>query len=219
MIELEGVRLAYGEGPEVLKDVSCRIGKGEMHYLTGPSGAGKSSLLRILFLGLRPTGGHFRLFDTDVETLKARHFPHLRRRMGVVFQDFRLLPHLTIYDNVALPMRVTGRPEQAYRADVVELLDWVGLKARMLDYPETLSGGEKQRAAIARAVVSKPQLLLADEPTGNVDPQMAKRLIRLFEELNKSGTTILLATHDEKLLEKARFPVFWLKDGILRVRE
>ncbi len=217
MIELEGVRLSYGTGPEVLKDVTLSIGKGEMHYLTGPSGAGKSSLLRILFLALRPSSGHFRLFDSDVEALQPRHIPHLRRKMGVVFQDFRLLPHLTVYDNVALPMRVTGRPELSYRADVEELLDWVGLKAKLSDYPETLSGGEKQRVAIARAVISKPQLLLADEPTGNVDTQMAKRLVRLFEELNKLGTTILLATHDEKLLEKATLPIFHLRDGVLKV--
>ena len=217
MIELDAVKLFYGQGPEVLKDVSCHIGKGEMRFLTGPSGAGKSSLLRILFLALRPTAGHFRLFGSDTGGLTDRAMPMLRRKMGVVFQDFRLLPDLTVFDNVALPMRVAGHSEAKYHQDVVELLDWVGLKSRLADYPETLSGGEKQRVAIARAVVAKPQLLLADEPTGSVDAQMAKRLMRLFEELNKLGTTVLLATHDEKLISRASLPVYRLESGVLRV--
>ena len=217
MIELDAVRLFYGHGPEVLKDVTCTIGQGEMRFLTGPSGAGKSSLLRILFLALRPTAGHFRLFGSDAGKLTERAVPGLRRKMGVVFQDFRLLSHLTVFDNVALPMRVAGHSESKYRLDVEELLDWVGLKSRLADYPDTLSGGEKQRVAIARAVVAKPQLLLADEPTGSVDAQMAKRLMRLFEELNKLGTTILLATHDEKLIARAHLPIFRLESGVLRV--
>lgn len=217
MIELEAVRLFYGHGPEILKDVTCTIGKGEMRFLTGPSGAGKSSLLRILFLALRPTAGKFRLFGSDTGTLADHAMPRVRRMMGVVFQDFRLLPHLSVFDNVALPMRVAGHTESKYRLDVEELLDWVGLKSRLTDYPDTLSGGEKQRVAIARAVVAKPQLLLADEPTGSVDAQMAKRLMRLFEELNKLGTTVLLATHDEKLTARASLPVFRLDSGVLRV--
>jgi cell division transport system ATP-binding protein len=217
VIELDAVKLFYGHGPEVLKDVTCRIGPGEMRFLTGPSGAGKSSLLRILFLALRPTAGHFRLFGSDVENLPSRSMPMLRRKMGVVFQDFRLLPHLTVFDNVALPRRVAGHQHSAYHADVEELLDWVGLKSKLADYPETLSGGEKQRVAIARAVVAKPQLLLADEPTGSVDAQMAKRLLRLFEELNRLGTTVLLATHDEKLMARASLPVFRLDSGVLKV--
>ncbi len=217
MIELDAVKLFYGQGPEVLKDVTFRMEAGEMRFLTGPSGAGKSSLLRILFLALRPTQGHFRLFGSDVERLSASGIPLLRRKMGVVFQDFRLLPHLSVFENVALPMRVIGHSESSYRLDVEELLDWVGLKPRMRDYPETLSGGEKQRVAIARAVVAKPKLLLADEPTGSVDSQMAKRLLRLFEELNKLGTTVLLATHDEKLIGRASLPVLRLESGTLSV--
>jgi cell division transport system ATP-binding protein len=217
VIELDAVKLFYGQGPEVLKDVTFRMEAGEMRFLTGPSGAGKSSLLRILFLALRPTQGHFRLFGSDVERLSASGIPLLRRKMGVVFQDFRLLPHLSVFENVALPMRVIGHSESSYRLDVEELLDWVGLKPRMRDYPETLSGGEKQRVAIARAVVAKPKLLLADEPTGSVDSQMAKRLLRLFEELNKLGTTVLLATHDEKLIGRASLPVLRLESGTLSV--
>lgn len=217
MIELNAVKLFYGHGPEVLKDVTCRVGRGEMRILAGPSGAGKSSLLRILFLSLVPTGGTVRILGTNTNHLPDRSVAMLRRKMGVVFQDFRLLPHLSVFDNVALPMRVAGHSESNYRLDVEELLDWVGLKSRVADYPETLSGGEKQRVAIARAVVAKPQLLLADEPTGSVDAQMAKRLIRLFEELNKLGTTVLLATHDEKLISRASLPVFRLESGVLRV--
>ena len=217
VIELDAVRLFYGHGPEILKDVTCRVGRGEMRFLTGPSGAGKSSLLRILFLGLAPTGGKLRLFGTDAGHLQHHAVAMLRRKMGVVYQDFRLLSHLSVFDNVALPMRVAGHSESTYRLDVEELLDWVGLKSKLAAYPDTLSGGEKQRVAIARAVVAKPQLLLADEPTGSVDGQMAKRLIRLFEELNKLGTTILLATHDEKLVGRANLPVFRLESGILRV--
>jgi len=219
VIELDAIKLHYGHGPEVLKDVSCHIGRGEMRFLTGPSGAGKSSLLRILFLGLRPTSGQFRVFGTNAGHVANRDVPALRRKMGVVFQDFRLLPHLTVFDNVALPMRVAGLGEANYRTDVEELLDWVGLKSKLGEYPDTLSGGEKQRVAIARAVVAKPPLLLADEPTGSVDSQMGKRLIRLFEELNKLGTTVLLATHDEKLIARATLPVLRLEDGVLRVEQ
>jgi cell division transport system ATP-binding protein len=215
VIELDSVKLFYGQGPQVLKDVTFRLNAGEMRFLTGPSGAGKSSLLRILFLALRPTEGHVRLFGSDVERLSVSGIPLIRRKMGVVFQDFRLLPHLSVFENVALPMRVIGSSESSYRLDVEELLDWVGLKSRMRDYPETLSGGEKQRVAIARAVVAKPKLLLADEPTGSVDSHMAKRLLRLFEELNKLGTTVLLATHDEKLIGRASLPVFRLESGTL----
>lgn len=217
MIELDAVKLFYGHGPEVLKDVTCHVSRGEMRYLTGPSGAGKSSLLRMLFLALPPSGGTLRILGTRINQLPDRTVAMLRRKMGVVFQDFRLLPHLNVFDNVALPMRVAGHSESNYRVDVEELLDWVGLKSRLTDYPEILSGGEKQRVAIARAVVAKPQLLLADEPTGSVDAQMAKRLIRLFEELNKLGTTVLLATHDEKLISRASLPVFRLENGVLRV--
>ena len=219
MIELEAVKLFYGDGPEVLKDVTCHVARGEMRFLTGPSGAGKSSLLRMLFLALPPSGGTLRILGTRVNQLPDRKVAMLRRKMGVVFQDFRLLPHLNVFDNVALPMRVAGHSEPNYRSDVEELLDWVGLKSRLADFPETLSGGEKQRVAIARAVVAKPQLLLADEPTGSVDAQMAKRLIRLFEELNKLGTTVLLATHDEKLINRASLPVFRLEKGVLRVEK
>mgnify|MGYP000900428458 FL=1 len=202
MVRFENVGLRYGVGPEVLRDLTFSIDPHSFQFLTGPSGAGKTSLLRLLFLSLRPTRGLITLFDQDVATVDKDLLAVLRRRIGVVFQDFRLLDHLTTYENVALPLRVLGREEGSYRPEVEELLHWVGLGERMAALPPVLSGGEKQRAAIARAVIARPQLLLADEPTGNVDPNLAKRLLRLFVELNKSGTSIVIATHDIGLMDQ-----------------
>ena len=202
MVRFENVGLRYGLGPEVLRDLTFRIDPHTFQFLTGPSGAGKTSLLRLLFLSLRPTRGLITLFDQDVATVDKDSLAILRRRIGVVFQDFRLLDHLTTYENVALPLRVLGREEASYRYEVEELLHWVGLGERMAALPPVLSGGEKQRAAIARAVIARPQLLLADEPTGNVDPNLAKRLLRLFIELNKSGTSVVIATHDIGLMDQ-----------------
>ena len=216
MVRFESVGLRYGHGPEILKDVSFRLAPGEFAFLTGPSGAGKTSLLRLLFLALKPTRGLIRLFGEDVLTLGRPSLPHLRRRIGVVFQEFRLLDHLSTYDNVALPLRVAGKREASYRADVMDLLSWVGLAEQAHAFPPVLSGGEKQRAAIARAVIAKPELLLADEPTGNVDPALARRLLHLFVELNRLGTTVLLATHDLKLVQQAKAPVLHLERGELR---
>jgi cell division transport system ATP-binding protein len=202
VVRFENVGLRYGVGPEVLRDLTFHIEPHSFQFLTGPSGAGKTSLLRLLFLSLRPTRGLITLFDQDVATLDKDSLAILRRRIGVVFQDFRLLDHLTTYENVALPLRVLGREEASYRYEVEELLHWVGLGDRMAALPLVLSGGEKQRAAIARAVIARPHLLLADEPTGNVDPNLAKRLLRLFIELNKSGTSVVIATHDIGLMDQ-----------------
>ena len=201
MVRFENVGLRYGLGPEVLRDLSFRIDPHSFQFLTGPSGAGKTSLLRLLYLSLKPTRGLITLFGHDVATLSADALATLRRRIGIVFQDFRLLDHISTYENVALPLRVLGRDEASYRNEVVELLQWVGLGERMWALPPVLSGGEKQRAAIARAVIARPQLLLADEPTGNVDPVLARRLLRLFVELNKSGTSVVIATHDIALMD------------------
>jgi len=200
VIRLENVGLRYPGGPEVLRDVTIRLHEGEMAFLTGPSGAGKTTLLRLLYLGLRPTRGLIRLFGEDVTRLPRQRLPEFRRRIGVIFQDFRLLDHLTTFENVALPLYVAGQKPAKYRNDIVELLEWVGLGDRINAYPEVLSAGERQRAAIARAIVARPQLLLADEPTGNVDPQLARRLLRLFVELNRLGTTMVIATHDAQLI-------------------
>lgn len=216
MLELEAIGLRYGNGPEVLRDVSFAMGTGEFAFLTGASGAGKTSLLRLLFMALKPTRGRIHMFGADVVNSPRKALPKLRRQMGVVFQDFRLLDHLSTFDNVALPLRIVGQQPEDYAGDVKALLDWVGLGERMHALPPMLSGGEKQRAAIARAIISKPSILLADEPTGNVDPALARRLLHLFAELNRQGTTVLLATHDEVLLKQVKAPVFHLENGILK---
>jgi cell division transport system ATP-binding protein len=201
VVRFENVGMRYGLGTEVLRDLSFRIDPHSFQFLTGPSGAGKTSLLRLLYLSLKPTRGLITLFGHDVATLAPDALATLRRRIGIVFQDFRLLDHVSTYENVALPLRVLGREEASYRNEVTELLQWVGLGERMWALPPVLSGGEKQRAAIARAVIARPQLLLADEPTGNVDPVLARRLLRLFVELNKSGTSVVIATHDIALMD------------------
>jgi cell division transport system ATP-binding protein len=217
VIRFENVGLRYGKGPEVLRDLNFDLRAGEFRFLSGPSGAGKSSLLRLIFLSLRPTRGLITLFGRDVASMPRRELPDMRRRIGVVFQEFRLLDHLTTFENVALPLRVAGERVSRYRDNVMELLHWVGLADYAAAYPPVLSGGEKQRAAIARAVVGKPELLVADEPTGNVDPVLAMRLIKLFRDLNRFGTTVLIATHDTHLLAQARAPVMMLEAGQLRM--
>ncbi|WP_404979058.1 cell division ATP-binding protein FtsE [Bosea sp. BE125] len=204
-------------GPEVLKDINFSIAPRSFQYLTGPSGAGKTTLIRLVLMALKPTRGLVNLFGQDVSRLDATTLTAFRRRMGVVFQDFRLLDHLTLYENVALPLRVLGKEETSYRAEVVELLRWVGLGERMHAVPPVLSGGEKQRAAIARALISRPELLLADEPTGNVDPGLGRRLLRLFMELQSLGTAVVIATHDLALMELYDAPRLVLVDGHLHV--
>jgi cell division transport system ATP-binding protein len=202
LLRFENVGLRYGMGVEIVRDLSFSIEPQSFQFLTGPSGAGKTTLLRLMLLSLKPTRGIIRIFGQDAATLDKDSITSLRRRIGVVFQDFRLLDHLTTYENVALPLRVKGRAETSYRAEVVELLRWVGLGDRMNALPVVLSGGEKQRAAIARALIARPELLLADEPTGNVDPGLARRLLRLFIELHKSGTAVVIATHDLALMDQ-----------------
>ena len=215
MIALENVGLRYGTGPEILRDLSFTIEPRSFQFLTGPSGAGKTSLMRLLSLALRPSRGFMSVFGADVSILTRQDVPGVRRRIGVVFQDFRLLDHLSTFDNVALPLRIQGRAVESYRADVDELLKWVGLSKRRDALPPVLSGGEKQRAAIARAVVTQPEVLLADEPTGNVDPPMAKRLVRLFMELNRIGTAVVIATHDIGLMDQVNARRLILFDGQL----
>ena len=217
MIEFEKVGLHYGDGPEILKDISFSIAPGSFHFLTGPSGAGKTSLLRLLLLSLRPTSGRLSMFGEDVSDLGRDRLTQLRRHIGIVFQEFRLLEHLTTFENIALPLRVQGQSETNYRANVEELMDWVGLGPKRDAHPAVLSGGEKQRAAIARAVIARPDVLLADEPTGNVDPDLSERLLHLFAELNRMGTTIIIATHELHMLENFSFPRLLLQDGKLSV--
>ena len=200
IVQFEKVGLRYGSGPETLTDISFTLAKGAFYFLTGASGAGKTSLLRMLYLAQRPSRGSIQLFGEDAAALPRDRLPGFRRRIGVVFQDFRLLPHLSAFDNIALPLRVSGVSENDVAAPVREMLDWVGLSNRLDARPQTLSGGEQQRVAIARAVIGRPEILVADEPTGNVDPDMAERLLHLFDSLNRLGTTVVVATHDFHLL-------------------
>jgi cell division transport system ATP-binding protein len=200
IVEFDSVGLRYGTGAEVLRDLDFRLGHGGFYFLTGPSGAGKTSLLKLLYLAQRPTRGRIRLFGEELSEAPRDRLPAFRRRIGVVFQDFRLVRHLSAFDNVALPLRIAGRSEAEVEGPVREMLAWVGLSDRASARPPTLSGGEQQRVAIARAVISQPELLVADEPTGNVDAEMAKRLLHLFTALNRLGTTILVATHDLGLI-------------------
>jgi len=204
MIRLDGVGLRYGgaTGHAVLHNVSFAVPEGGFRWLLGPSGAGKTSLLNLLTLAVRPTEGHLDVLGHAVETTRRRDLPALRRRIGVVFQDFRLLPHLSAFDNVALPLRLAGRPEGQVRADVSDMLDWVSLGPRAHAHPAALSGGEQQRVAIARAVIGRPALLLADEPTGNLDDTQAIRLLQLLQELNRLGTTVIVATHSQTLVDR-----------------
>lgn len=217
MIHFENVGLRYSMGPEVLRDLSFDIPKKSFQFLTGPSGAGKTTLMRLLFMSLKPTRGLIRMFDRDISAIPGDELPLLRRRIGIVFQDFRLLDHMTTYENVALPLRVRGKEEASYRSDVVELLKWVGLGERINVLPPVLSGGEKQRVAIARALIDQPEVLLADEPTGNVDPPMAQRLLNLFIELNRLGTAVVIATHDLSLMDRVDARRMILSEGRLDI--
>ncbi len=217
MIRFDTVGMRYGQGPEVLRDVTFELAPGSFHFLTGASGAGKSSLMRLLYLAHRPSRGLISLFGKDLASFKRHEMPALRRRVGVVFQDFRLIEHLSILDNVALPLRLAGARDAQIRDHVAELLRWVGLGDHLEARPSSLSGGQQQRVAIARAVINRPSLLLADEPTGNVDDRIGTRLLYLFEELNKLGTTVVIATHNESLIERFPYPRLHLRAGLLSV--
>ncbi|HXQ68219.1 MAG TPA: cell division ATP-binding protein FtsE [Alphaproteobacteria bacterium] len=215
VVRFENVGMRYGMGPEVLCDVSFALPAGSFHFLTGASGAGKSSLLKLMYLAQRPSRGLITLFGRDIATTSRRELPALRRRIGVVFQDFRLIDHLSALDNVALPLRVAGAKDDQVREHVAELLAWVGLADHIDATPPVLSGGQQQRVAIARAVINRPALLLADEPTGNVDNDLAVRLLYLFDELNKLGTTVVVATHNESLVKRFDHEILHLEGGEL----
>lgn len=215
VVRFERVGLRYGRGPEILSDLNMRLRRGSFTFLTGPSGAGKSTLLKLCYMNLKQSRGLINLFENDISVMSRAEEQATKRRIGVVLQDFRLIDHLSVFENVALPLRVTGQSRTDYTRDVVELLQWVGLGHRMDAMPQTLSGGEQQRAAIARAVIAKPDLLIADEPTGNVDPIIGRRLLRLFSEMNRMGTTVLIATHDVELIRELQTDVLRIDNGQL----
>lgn len=217
MIKFEKVSFRYNKNHDVLKDVNFTLAQGSYHFLSGPSGSGKTSLMSLLYLGHLPSKGKLTMFGKDVCTLKRESLVLLRQRIGVVFQDFRLLNHLSAFDNVALPLRIMGRPEDEIKSHVSELLDWVGLGKHKTDLPPTLSGGQQQRVAIARAVIIRPKLLLADEPTGNLDDEIGFRLMGLFEQLNRMGTSIVIATHNPQIIEQFGHPCLMLDGGHVRV--
>ena len=217
IIEMQNVSIRYGQGPEILSDIKLSLKKGSFHFLTGKSGAGKTSLLSMMYLAQKPSRGTVNVFGTNINFTNRDNLAMLRRKIGVVFQDFRLLDHLSAFDNVALPLRVCGMDEREVRKRVSELLSWVELDRHMLDTTATLSGGEKQRIAIARAVINRPELLLADEPTGNVDNDIAPKLMKLFVELNKLGTTVVIATHSEKLINDFAYPRLHLQNHGLHI--
>jgi cell division transport system ATP-binding protein len=215
ILKLENVSMGYLTGQEVLKDISLSVARGGFHFLSGVSGAGKSSLLGVIALAVRPQRGNVELFGTETTQLARNELPPLRRRVGMVYQDYRLIDHLSIEENVGLPLKIAGEPKKVIADKVEELLAWVGLSAYHKARPEILSGGQKQRVAIARAVVTNPDILLADEPSGNLDASLRIKFMHLFETLHKDGTTIIFATHDEMLISMFRYPVIRLKDGRL----
>ena len=219
MIKFEHVGLRYGIGPEVLTDINFVLEPGSFHFLTGPSGAGKTSIMSLMYLGRKPTRGLVTMFGQNINDMDRGQLCALRQKIGVVFQEFRLLPHLSTFDNVALPMRISGHSESEVKSNVDELLEWVGLGDHKNVLPMTLSGGQQQRVAIARAVIARPKLLLADEPTGNLDDDIGFRLMHLFEQLNRMGTTIVIATHSQSIMDKFGHPRLVLESGNLHVHD
>ena len=217
MVRLENVSKRYGTDAEIVRDVSMSLDAGGFYFLTGVSGAGKTTLLKIIYLAESPSRGIVTLFDTNVATTDRATHTALRQRVGIVFQDFRLVEHLSVRDNVALPLRIAGAPEREIRENIPELLSWMGLEGKLDVRPATLSGGEQQRVAIARAIVRRPDLLIADEPTGNVDDDIAMLLVRVFERINRLGTTVLIATHDIAFARQFSHRRFHIDKGVLSI--
>ncbi len=221
MVRFESVSLSYrgsvARSPslDVLRDVNFELADGSFRWLLGPSGSGKTTLLRLMNMSLRPTRGQVIILGAPTGSVRRAVMPRLRRQIGVIFQDFRLLPHLSAFDNVALPLRLGGRPEGQVRADVMEMLRWMGLTGKLVSMPEDLSHGERQRVAIARAVISRPRLLLADEPTAGLDTTQSERVIHLLRELHRLGSTVIIATHNDAQVDRHPGPALLLSQGTL----
>ncbi|MDC0074523.1 cell division ATP-binding protein FtsE [Alphaproteobacteria bacterium] len=217
MVRFDKINLRYNGNFDVLNGINFKLEPGSFHFLTGPSGSGKSSLLKLMYLGHKPSSGEIIMFNKRLSLLPRSELPRLRRKIGVVFQDFRLLENLTAMENVALPLRVAGAKREQIEDHVKELLSWVGLDKRLNDLPNSLSDGEKQRIAIARAVIGRPNILLADEPTGSIDSTQGSRIMHLFQELNKIGTTIVVATHDSSMIKQFSYPELRISDKQIKL--
>jgi cell division transport system ATP-binding protein len=215
MIQFFHVTKRYAQGAQALTDVSVHVEKGEFVFLTGPSGAGKTTFLKMVFRDEVPSSGQVVVNDQDVATMPARRVPYLRRQVGVVFQDFKLLPRKTVFENVAFATQVIGLSRKEQRSRTFQVLEMLGLNHRLHNYPEQVSGGEQQRMAIARALVNRPLILLADEPTGNLDPELAREIMGLFRDINSHGTTVIIATHDRELIKRMGRRVIALDQGRL----
>ena len=215
MIEMKNVTKVYDNGITAIQDLSVRIEQGEFVYVVGPSGAGKSSFMRLIYRELLPTEGSVEVTDFDVVKLKRKDIPLLRRQVGVVFQDFKLLPTLTVYENIAYAMEVLGKSPQEISDRVKEVLKLVNLEQKEKMLPNELSGGEQQRVAIARAIANMPRVLIADEPTGNLDPETSKGIMEILEHINAQGTTVIMATHNSEIVNERKHRVIVIDDGRL----
>jgi cell division transport system ATP-binding protein len=219
VVQFDHVSLAYNRDEDVFRDLNLSLEAGEFYFLTGPSGSGKTSLLKLMYMGLAPSYGKVEIFGADIFAIAQRHIPFLRQNIGIVFQDCFLLSHLTIAENVAIPLKLKGIPHKQAVQNAEELLNWVGLSRHTGCYPDVLSGGQQQRAAIARAVINRPGLILADEPTGNVDRENSERILHLFEELNGRGTTVVIATHDRALANAHNYPELMIQNKTIQRTE
>ena len=213
MIETSHLSKVYRKGVYALRDLSLNIEKGEFLFITGPSGSGKSTLLKLLLREELPTEGQLKVFGRNLSDLTPRQVQEYRRSLGFIFQDFRLIPRFTVFQNVAFVMRVLGVPPAVQQRKTFQMLKWVGLQHRMNAHPQELSGGEQQRIAIARALVNDPQLVLADEPTGNLDPDLSLEIMNMFREMNSRGTTVVVATHDRELIRRVDRRAITLEHG------
>lgn len=215
MIQLYHISKSYGNGPNILNDICLRVEKGEFLFLTGPSGAGKTSLLKLFYRDEFPSEGQIIINGRNITRIPPRKVPALRREIGIVFQDFKLLKHMTVFENVSFVLNVLGIPKRERKRRAYEMLELVGIQHKMDSYPQSLSGGEQQRASIARALINRPPLLLADEPTGNLDPELALEILNIFKKFNTAGTTVVVATHDRSLIRAFNYRVATLSGGFL----
>lgn len=215
MIEMQDVWKEYPNGTQAIKGLSVQIGKGEFVYVVGPSGAGKTTFIKLMYREERPSKGHIFVNGFNIEKLANRKVPYLRRNIGVVFQDFKLLPKLTVYENIAFALEVIGASRRTMKRRVAEVLEWVGLEDKAETFPPQMSGGEQQRVAIARALVNSPQVIIADEPTGNLDPETSWGIMKLFQRINDRGTTIVMATHNREIVNTLRKRVIAIENGTI----